>query len=153
MTEKAKDENELTRGESQPSSGDGDLPQRATGPTGEALSVRLRRYAGELLTIGANASALRVDLHTAADALENLLYQRDKWLAAFNKSEQFQDGPTKRAEALEQRVIALTLKSENAKTAIQALPCYWRTNEYGDDRPRVVLLSDVLAALDATKAP
>ena len=34
--------------------------------------------------------------------------QRDKWLDNFNRSEQFQNGPTKRAEAAESTLTALT---------------------------------------------
>ena len=40
--------------------------------------------------------------------------ERDKWLRAFNESEQFQSGPTKRAEAAESRLAAL----EEALTAL-----------------------------------
>ena len=47
----------------------------------------------------AEIAALRAEVAT-------LRAERDKWLDNFNKSEQFQNGPTKRAEAAEARLAA-----------------------------------------------
>ncbi len=40
-------------------------------------------------------------LASTREALTQAQQERDKWLKAFNESEQFQNGPTKRAEAAE----------------------------------------------------
>lgn len=62
--------------------------------------------------------ALVADLTARIQALEA---ERDKWLGAFNRSEQFQSGPTKRAEAAEAerdrlRVVAF----HHARLALEA---------------------------------
>jgi hypothetical protein len=53
---------------------------------------------------------IRIASQNAEDATARLKAaeaDRDKWLEAFNRSEQFQNGPTKRAEAAESQLAAL----------------------------------------------
>ena len=42
-----------------------------------------------------------------ANELVEMTLQRDKWLAAFNRSEQFQDGPTKQRDLLRAALVGL----------------------------------------------
>jgi len=53
-----------------------------------------------------------------------LVAERDKWLAAFNRSEQFQNGPTKRAEDAEARVKELENRLQLAEELLSGEGIY-----------------------------
>lgn len=60
-------------------------------------------------------AVLRAQLQASEAAREKAERERDKWLDAFNKSEQFQSGPTKRAEQAEAALRA----SEDARARLE----------------------------------
>ena len=67
------------------------------------LSMRLAHHMQDV-RLGIKADVHGHFHNERAEAAEQ---ERDKWLALFNRSEQFQNGPTKRAEAAEARLTAL----------------------------------------------
>lgn len=92
--------------------------------TGAALA-RLRELARQQAGVCADASRQLAEVTSKCDALQHAVQdaceanlsafqraeqaerERDKWLEAFNRSEQFQSGPTQRAEHAEAQLAAL----------------------------------------------
>lgn len=85
---------------------------------------------------------IRIASQNAADAAARLNAaeaDRDKWMEAFNRSEQFQNGPTKRAEAAESQLAALRAAARHEhERAVGANAMFsvehWKHNA-GQDHP------------------
>lgn len=90
----------------------------------------------------ARAAALQADMVALAKLATQREVERDKWLNAFNQSEQFQSGPTKRAEVAE-----AALEERNAQLAKMQThrDDYWRGYAYAvRAKPRDFLDGDMV---------
>lgn len=96
---------------------DWEAQDQALGSVAEAKAwgTELAAVTAERDTLKHAATALVQQLNATCAERDALKVERDKWLANFNRSEQFQSGPTKRAEEAEAQLAA----GEAARAALR----------------------------------